>query len=223
MPKYRLNCSVCKIAKTNQGLRKRLQHAKFHREDGDEALPDIAREFGFSLPAIYNHCNKHIRDITPGIQQRMINIAEKKKIELQGRIQKELELSLDAKTVEEIESRPAEIVILDDYIAQGAEEIRKGELRITPNSFLAAVKIKTDWASKQQNNKVELLRTIAAFRSGSKTTKEEIIDGTTTEITTSDIPGEAEARDIYFRAFGYAPPQRPTQVPNRNPTPSQEN
>lgn len=199
---YRVNCVVCKSCKALPSLKKRIRLAAFHRQDGDETLGDIANEFGFSTKSIYNHAKKHIRPSeTEG--KKEIRVA-KKVIDFQAQAQKELELQLDKQTIDEIEARPAEIIGMDELIAQGVEEIRKGNMKLTATQFIAAVKVKTDWAAKQQSNKVEILRTIASFRSGSKKQiiEGEEIDETSTGITESIDRGENESYNICRKAFG---------------------
>lgn len=196
---YRVNCVVCKSCKALPSLKKRIRLATYHRQDGDETLGDIAREFGFSTASIYNHSKKHIRDVqTDGNKE--IRVA-KKVIDLQANVQKELELQLDKQTVDEIDARPMEIVGLDELIAQGIAEIRKGGMKLTATQFIAAAKVKSDWAGKQQTNKVEILRTIASFRSGSK----KLIEGETNdtkELTEGTYRGEDESHRICRAAFG---------------------
>lgn len=216
--KYKSNCKACQLSKRDPKARARIRQATFRREDGDETLADIAKEFNISQGPMYNHAKKHIHDTEPIMGARKELRVAKQTLEFKAKVQKEAELVLEADVVDEFESRPAEIVALDDYIAQGATMIKEGKLNMTPRSFLGAVKIKTDWAAKQQNNKLELMRTIAAFASGAKKkidVKEgEIVDDPDTAPEPSDGPdrGSDEAASIYRKAFGHVPAQRPEEV-----------
>lgn len=220
--KYKSNCKACQLSKRDAKARARIRYAAFRREEGDETLAQIALEYGISQGPMYNHAKKHITDAESNTARTKQVIVARKTAEFKAKAQKELELKVDSDDFEELEGRPAEIIALDDYIAQGAAEIKEGKLKLTANSFLAAVKIKTDWASKQQNNKIELLKTISAFRSGSKKQIEsikegEIVDGATTRgLTEGDNRGEDEAGSIYREAFGYAAPRGTEELPTRD-------
>lgn len=214
--KYKVNCSICQKAKNDPKMRNRIRRAAFDREEGDETLRDIAFWYNLSPSAMYNHAKKHIKPVDT--ESRSMVIAAKKVATIQANVQKEAELQLDRQTVDEIDARPVEIMGLDEYIAQGIDTIQKGELKITPSSFLAAVKIKTDWSSKQQTNKIELMRTIAAFASGAKKGK----NGDTTETTESDRGGQDEAGNIYQRAFGHAVARRAIEISEGNVSSEEE-
>lgn len=218
MTKYIHNCRTCQMSKGNVKFRNRVRKAAFNREEGDETLGDIALEVGISVHSIYRHAKKHLTtmDMTG---KNEIRVA-KKIIDMKKNSDNELAAQLGADTVDEIDARPTEIASLDDYIALCAAEVRAGKMKITANSFLGAVKIKTDWASKQQNNKIELLRTISAFRSGAK--KEGKIDGNTIELTEGVDRGEDEPSIIFRSAFGYAAPQGTEEVPDGHVPPETE-
>lgn len=206
---YKKNCTVCMAGKALPSLRKRIYTAAFHRRDGDETLGNIADEFGFSTKSVYTHAKKHIREKqTEGNKEIRVG---KKLIDIQANVQKELELQLDRQTVDEIEARPIEMVGLDELIAQGMAEIKKGGMKLTATQFIAAVKVKSDWAGRQQSNKVEILRTIASFRSGAK----KVIEGETNdteEPTTSTYRGEDESYNICRAAFGDEATRRAEEI-----------
>jgi len=195
-----------------------LRHSAFAREEGDETLADLANEFGMSLGSIYGHAKKHMKDRSEqSAESRQAKLA-KKTIIIQAEAHKELEIQLDKQTVDDIEARPNEIIGLDEYIAQGIADVKAGNMKMTPSSFLAAVKIKTEWSSKQTSNKIELMRTMYAFSSGNKK-KEEKNDRTTREITASSDGGEDESTRIYRAAFGDATPQGAEEVHSDSTSP----
>jgi len=213
--KYKVNCKACQLSKRDPKARKRIRYAAYKREEGDETLQDIAIEFNISGPSMYNHVKKHIKDTEPEMGARKEIRVAKAKIQFEAEAQKEMETVLEAQTIEEANPRPAEIIAVDDYIAQGATMVKEGKMKMTPQSFLGAVKLKTDWSSKQQNHQLELIRTIAAFRSGAKKQiskqDKELID-VTGEITGSLDSGENETGRIYRATFGNAPAQGTEEV-----------
>ena len=211
--KYKSNCKGCQLSKHNPKARDRIRKAAFRREDGDETIQQIAIEFGVTPAALYKHCRNHLKDTDVEMSSRKEIKIAKKTIEFKARVQKEHELLIDDNTSESIEGRPAEIVTLDDYIAQGAAMVKEGKVQITANSYLAAIKIKNEWQAKQQNNKVELLKTIAAFRSGHKKVVEgEVINGIAKEITGSTNRGADETARIYRRIAGDAATSRAEEI-----------
>lgn len=204
--KYRANCKTCMLCKKDMKLRRRIRAAAFNRQPGDETISDIAKEYDVSMPSMYNHVKKHMTEFDD-TGRKEIHVA-KNVATIQATVQKELEVQLDRDSVDDIDARPIEIAGLDDYIAQGIKEIKEGKLRVTPASFLGAVKIKTDWSSKQQNNKIELMRTILSFRSGANKKIERDTDGNNTRAITETIDRGEEQSDIIYRAaFGDATPQ----------------
>lgn len=213
MSLYKKNCSVCQVSRNNPRLRVRIRYAAFKRVNGDETLADIAKEYSLNLAPMYNHAKKHITD-NSDVQQARREVMTAKKVEIvRSEAQKELELSLDSDTVDGLESRPAEVMSLDDYLAQAADLIKKGELKITASTYLAAVKIRTEWASKQQGNKLEFLKTMAAFASGVKGKP----NGTTGGTTESPDSGKDESSDIHRETSGDATPPWATRIPETHP------
>jgi len=207
MPRYRANCKVCQIAQKDAKLRVRLRKAAFNRDEGGETLKDIAIEYGMTTAAVYNHAKKHIQDTSEANEKRHQTLMIRKQAEIQAKAQKEFELALKPDEFESTEPRTTEIMALDDYIAQGYDEIKKGTLKITASSFLAAVKIRTDQRAKSANNKIELIKTINAFRSsnGRKQT------------TTSDSEGTPESRGLYRGTSGNEAPSGTEEVSPTNP------
>lgn len=202
--RYKVNCKSCQMSKTDPKLRKRIRYAAYKREHGDETLADIALERGLSVPQIYNHVKKHMSDA-----QESYNAAKDTKIAKQrevfkANVAKELELSVDVDVLDSIEGRPESVVALDDYISQAKLLIDKGLLKINATSFLQAVKIRTDWSSKQQTNKTEFMKAIYAMSSGDKKemhgTKSTGIN--TEEDAGSSHTGEEEPKTVYGAITG---------------------
>lgn len=212
MIKYRPNCRACALSKGNPKARLRIYNAKYKREDGDESLKTIATEFGIPFQRLYNHANKHMSEALQQGTTKEIHVA-KKTAEFKANAQKELELAIDLDTAGALEGRPEQIIALDEYIAQGATEIAKGNLKLTANAFLAAVKIKNDWEAKQTTNKIELMKTIQAFRSGKQKEVTEN-DRTPREVTGSIDSGADKSRSVHFRLAGYANAQGADPVPS---------
>lgn len=195
--KYKRNCNSCQLSKADARVRKRIRHAAFKREDGDETLADIAVEVGIPTSAMYNHARKHISDVASNFAATTEIKVAKKKEEFKGKVQKEMELALEGTVLDSIEARPAEIVALDDYIAQAKALIDKGQLKITATNFLAATKIRTDYRNKQDNTKLDYMKTIYALASGGK--HGQYSTGATTAV---DNRGTEQPRSLYQSAAG---------------------
>lgn len=226
---YKSNCSICQLAKKDAQFRQRVRYAAFSRVQGDETLADIAKEFGLSQPSIYNHARKHISDTSIIMEDRRKVVIEKKVAEHKAEAMKELNIAIDADSMADVDFRPEEIVALDDYIAQGAAKIKNHEMKMTPQTFLAAIKIKTDWSAKNTHNKLEFLKTVNAFRSGAqkdiKKIKEgEIVNEQLTGKPTESIDrGQDEASNIYREAFGNAIARGTEEIYTGNDTTEPEN
>lgn len=225
MARYKPNCQTCQLAKKDAKARIRIRNATFNRTVGDETLQDISREYGLSNGGIYNHSRKHIVDDTEALQRRQETITAKKVALIKADVQKDLELQLDADTVDDIDSDPLQILGLKEYIAQGNKEIKEGKLKITAQSYLVAVRTLNEYESKKTNNKIEFLRTISSFRSGNpkkpvKPPEEieegEIVDGTASPLTESIDRGEEQAGSVHRRAFGNAFAPRTNSLSRQN-------
>ena len=210
--RYKPNCNTCKKTKLDAKLRQRIQNAAYKRDIGDESLAEIAKEIGVTIPTIYNHVKKHITDDDIVLEKRLQSKRSLQAEKIKAKVQKDLELKLDVATVEEIDSDPLQILGLKEYIAQGNDMIKKGGLKITAQSYLVAVRTLNEFEAKKTNNKLEFLRTIAAFRGG----KKELIDPTkvgeetesgdrpTGEITESTHRGPGRPRRIRGEVVGDA-------------------
>ena len=221
---YKVNCATCNLVRGNTKLRIRIRDATFNRTAGDETLQDIGQEIGVNNKSIYNHSKKHITNRADTSEQVREAKLAKAKIGFAASVQKEHELALSAQTMDEVEARPAEIVGVDEYIAQGIANVRAGNMKMTPQNWLGAIKIKTEWSAKQQNNKLELMRTMMAFasgnQSGNKKKDNKTNDDTTIEVTASIEPGEDEPSRIFRATFGDAAPQG-SEALYREPTQTQ--
>lgn len=208
MSLYKSNCSVCKVAKGNAKFRARVRHAAFKREEGDETLQDICKEFSLNLAPMYNHAKKHIRDVTEQFEQARATKLAKKTIELQVQAQKEAELALEGDVMNTIEARPAEIIALDAYIAQAKSMIDSGNLKVTVAGFLGATKIRTDWANKQASQKMDFMKAMYQLASGNKKEINSGTNGTTNPTPTTpavDDSGENGPNTLYREAAGNHP------------------
>lgn len=209
MVKYKSNCTVCQKSKLDVKLRNRIRYAAFKREPGDETLSDIGAEYGLSVPSMYNHAKKHITDMAESYQHAKETKVAKQTQTFRVQAQKELETAIDGSVLDTIEARPQEIIALDDYIAMGKKLIDNGTMKVSAQSFLAAVKIKNDWSAKQASTKLDFFKAVYALSSGNKKKVEpngQANPSDTGEDATVDNRGADQAADIYRELAGNQTP-----------------
>lgn len=211
---YRPNCMVCRKCKEDPDLKRRVYHAKFQWEDGDETLADIIRDNHgkFTHVSMYNHCNKHIQKKQRSAQLLEVQTA-KKVAKIKAEVNKKLEVSLDK---DELTATDLFELSLDDYLGQGTAILRQGNMKITEKGFLTAIKIKADIQAKKRGQDIEIVKAMYAFSSGSKKESDEIkekaekakelINGTDTNPDAGSADsGQARPDSFYRDLIGDAP------------------
>lgn len=169
---YKSTCKLCKLSKSTPGLKKRIYHAKFNWQDGDETLMDIYRSFEgvFTKMGMYNHCNKHIDERRAS--ESVLEVQTAKKVEkVRAAVNKELEVGFERG---EMTITDEYELGLNDYIGQGLDILRKGNMKITEKGFLTAIKIKSDIQAKKRGQDIEIMKSIYSFSSGEK--KQALVD-----------------------------------------------
>lgn len=157
--RYKVNCSVCKASRGNPKLRARIYAAYYRQDEGDERVGHIAKELGFTLASIYNHCKKHVSPnpiTTPTIVTGHIE-------RLKAKIAKDTELALDHDLINP--KQDFEMAV-DAVIAEGIAQLKEKGKIITVNQLLAASKIKSDYESKKRGQNTELIKTMYRYASG---------------------------------------------------------
>lgn len=189
------------MVKGDARLRKRIRYAAYKREQGDETLGDIAGEIGVGVQSIYNHVKKHMEDVSERYEARRAVYTAKKQAEVSVRVLEEAQTVISKNQYDSVEARPAEVIGLDDYIALGIADVKNGNMKMTAQSWLAAIKIKTDWSNKQQTNKTELIKAIYSMSSGDK--KKGMSDGTSSQKDAGrDNQGQEQPQTVYGTITG---------------------
>lgn len=189
-----------------------MYHAFYERETGDETIQQIAADVNVSHMGLRNHMLKHTKMRSVAVEE----IKTAKTIEkVKAKVQKDLELSFDHDdVVPETDYEQALRVI----IANGLDELKKGNLKVTTTQLLAAAKIKADYMSKKRGQDTELIKTMYRAAGGSK--KKEVVDGervrasgeaaadgVAEELGTLDTGGAERPGDLYHEVARYAASQ----------------
>lgn len=151
--KYKPNCSVCQVTKVDRSLEVRIYNAAYKRDDDDETLNDVRKEYHLTSPSMYNHVKKHV----PEAKKSLVVQNEKKIALAKAKIAKELELSFEHDAVvpkEEYE------VAMDEVISKGLLDMKGTGKHVSVNQLIAMVKVKADYQSKRRGQDVEVLKTV---------------------------------------------------------------
>lgn len=138
---YSPTCSVCQFMRRHPDFRAQIIESKHFNTDGVETVRDVCKRWDlpFTETTVYRHLAKHQpKDLT----------------------------TIPESDVKVVESKDAHISGLDDFIAQGREKLARGELHISADSFLKAVKTKADIESKNKDRSLDALKLMAGAFGG---------------------------------------------------------
>lgn len=151
--RYKPNCSVCQLTRSDKTLQLRVYNAIYKRDDEDESLNDIREEYHITPTSMYNHAKKHVTEAP----KHHIVINEKKIAQVKARAAKDLELSFEHDGV--VPKQDYETAV-DEVIAKGMEDMKSSGKHVSVNQLLAATKIKADYMSKRRGQDVEVIKTM---------------------------------------------------------------
>jgi hypothetical protein len=148
---YWPGCSVCQYEKRNPEIRKQILESTFFEPQGKESLMAVWKRWGlpFSEATIYSHMRRHRTKPTQEI---------------------ELAAPVNAVPIQELEplvvSASAHERGLDEIIAQGRNMIRSGELKITTQALLTAIKTKSEIEKSKKDQGLEAMKLMAGAFGG---------------------------------------------------------
>lgn len=148
---YWPNCNVCQYIKRNPELRKQIYESTYYDPMGSESLMQVFRRWGepFKEPTIYSHMRRHQAKPTVEI---------------------ELAAPVTAVPLEELEpevtSGSAHERGLDEIISKGRNMLRSGELKITTQSLLTAIKTKSEIEKSKKDQGLEAMKLMAGAFGG---------------------------------------------------------
>lgn len=163
--RYSKRCKVCIFMKKHRDFRVRVYESTRFNPEGAETLTDVCNAYpeGPSVPAVYDHIKKNHLDIDPEHHQAMYE--QRLIAKQQERAQELLERPEGFKpgiTVE-LEDKEPYIKALDDYIEYGAQQVRMRKLKITPNSFIAAINAKAAINKGNKDRTADFVKALAAM------------------------------------------------------------
>lgn len=171
MIKYKKNCAVCKLLKSNKKLTQRIFESSYFIPHSEESLYQIFQAYNkdatiFSYPSLLNHVKKHQFISVGQYQTKMIKHAEEK-----------MEMSAVRKAVRAVDA-------IQGVIERGNQRLEDGEISVSTGELLRASQIKINQESKEKDQQLQILEMIASFASGSQSNKisnpinndEEILD-----------------------------------------------
>lgn len=151
---YWPNCQVCQYIKRNPELKAQLLKSTFYDPSGSESLMQVFRRWGspFKEPTVYSHMRRH-----------------------QSRPTAEIELAAPTQATL-IEDNEPQVVSgtahergLDEIIARGRNMIASGELKITTQALLTAIKTKSEIEKSKKDQGLEAFKLMAGAFGGNDT------------------------------------------------------
>lgn len=206
--KYKTNCKICRLCRTDPILRKRLYQSYYEKDIGDESPSTVARDMGLAPSSVLNHLKKHTK-LNPVKAPALVatHIAK-----VQAQINKEAELAIDH---DEVISKQDYERVVDSVLAEGLDQMKKQGKQISISQLLAAAKIKADYSMKRRGQDAELIKTMYRLATGNKEP-----NGTEGNITEADggvdIGGQERPSDIHKQTPGYALARGSEALPQAN-------
>lgn len=150
---YWKNCSVCQYMKKHKDFKYRVQNSRYYNELATESLPDVLRAFRdpFTQANLYAHLKRHAsRDL----------VRAPSRIDENGNLLIDNRVKATVSIVEHIDpqSKTNHELGLDDFIKVGRDKLASGELTITSQSFLQAIKIKADIEKGTKDRRADMLK-----------------------------------------------------------------
>lgn len=167
---YSPTCQVCQYMRRNRDFSVALLLSSYFNPKGQESLPEVNKRFGepFTQITLYKHAQRHMKPNVP--RWMKINGLEEKKnwhtaLE-KTRVATAEKLEVLENTMELVERTPESISAheqtLDDFITKGHEMIRDGQLKVTAQTLVQAIKAKADIEKSNKDRRFNALREMFA-------------------------------------------------------------
>lgn len=209
MIKYNKRCRSCIMSKADPKFRKRVYHATFHREEGEETLYDIAWEFSLAPPQLYNHAKKHIKQSNPNIELKTLNKIAK------------VTAQHDNKLVEAIEQdiTPVDLQTehLQEVVKLSLADLRAGRVKVTVAHGIAAAGKLAEIEKNKKSQQLDVVKAMYMFASAEKAKSEGKKNELTSDLAGSLNQGEDGPDNLHRKVLGYVPARGPEDVHQGEP------
>lgn len=147
--KYSKRCVHCKYMKKKPGYTYRVFNSKYFNSQGQESLPDVWRSFGVDMhpQTIYNCLKRHFKNYKPAVSMTLNGDISQKLAATEGLLEGRIPLN-------------SHEVGLEEFISQGREMVRRGEMAITASNYITAIKVKSEIDRTNKDRKLDLLKTM---------------------------------------------------------------
>lgn len=169
-------CQVCQYLKRNNDFKVALLLSSYFNPKGQESLPEVNKRFGqpFTLITLYKHAQRHMKPNVPR-WMKSAGLEEKKNWHLaleKTKVATADKLEALENTMEIVERTPtstsAHEQTLDDFITKGHEMIKDGQLKVTAQTLVQAIKAKADIEKSNKDRKMDAMKTLFAGMGGAK-------------------------------------------------------
>lgn len=140
---YWPNCAVCQYMKRNPTFKSQVMESNYFDPQGSETLAEAVHRWGdpFSMPTIYSHMRRHQSKDT-----RAIDIVA----------------PVEAVPIEAIEGDVVSLTPhergLDEIITKGRNMVAKGEIKITAQALLTAIKTKAEIERSTKDRRLDMVK-----------------------------------------------------------------
>lgn len=156
--KYESRCNVCRLAKHDQQLKRRIIHSTYYGISNLEPLTAIQKDYSgaFVYETLRRHVNKHWV------------LTDEEKIKYKKRTQGELVKKLPATETQLPQITPYvnEDEVFDAVIKQGLEKLQSGEMELSATNVIKAAESKANLNLKRKDQQLKIQEMIWHFASG---------------------------------------------------------
>jgi hypothetical protein len=152
---YNKYCAHCRYLKKYQGYCQELFHSKYFDTQAQLSLPDVLRKYDVKTPvqSVYNCLKRHHAQYAKPEQRAVTRLGINIQTELQA-TESLLEQPNGITTNHELG--------LDEFIDMGRRKVAAGEIAITGQTYLTAIKVKADIEKTNKDRKLDMLKTMFA-------------------------------------------------------------
>lgn len=154
-------CLVCQYMKQHRAFREAVILSTYFDPNGAESLAEVVKRFNdpFPMVNIYAHTTRHMKQ---NIQRwRRLAGLEEKSLAMKKK-DRAKELLTETMTVVEapVSAQGEHVTALDEFIEQGRRKVASGQMPITAQTYVQALKAKAEIENKTKDRRYDALKSL---------------------------------------------------------------
>jgi hypothetical protein len=147
--------------KQHKAFSEALILSSYFDDNGAESLAEVVKRFNdpFPMVNVYQHCTRHMKGKIH--RWRQIFKLEERSLEMKKK-DRAAEILRDTMTVVDspVVSQGEHVNALDEFIEQGRKKVASGQMPITAQTYVQALKAKAEIENKQKDRRYDALKSL---------------------------------------------------------------